>query len=53
MAGCIALALCYFTYPCGDRLGMYFEALCLILFIWAGMLEIAWGFCPFEANVRV
>ncbi len=33
MAGCVSLALCYFRYPCGPRLKMYFEMMCLVLFV--------------------
>lgn len=48
MSGCVCLFLCYFDWPCGSRLRMYFEMSCLFLFFWAALLEISWGFCPVE-----
>lgn len=46
--GCIFLALCYFEFPCGERLRLYFECACLYFFCVAASIELAYGFCPAE-----
>ncbi len=45
-SGCIFLGLCYWDFPCGPRLRLYFELCCLILFSYSAVLEVAYGFCP-------
>ena len=48
MMGCIFLALCYIDWPCGRRLGIYFEFLCLLFFTYSAIIETMYGFCPVE-----
>ncbi len=49
-AGCVFLLLCYFSFPCGERLRLYFEMACLALFSLSAMIEIGFGFCPAEKS---
>ncbi len=48
--GCMCLGLCYFEFPCGRRLRLYFELACLALFSYSAVIEIAFGFCPVEKS---